>query len=30
MLVIGYGNLADARLEEAVRSLRAAVEAAAR
>jgi GntR family transcriptional regulator/MocR family aminotransferase len=30
VLVIGYGNLADARLEEAVRSLRAAVEAAAR
>lgn len=30
MLVVGYGNLADARLEEAVRSLRAAVEAAAR
>ena len=28
VLVIGYGNLADARLEEAVRSLRAAVEAA--
>jgi GntR family transcriptional regulator/MocR family aminotransferase len=30
VLVVGYGNLADARLEEAVRSLRAAVEAAAR
>ncbi|MGI5188357.1 PLP-dependent aminotransferase family protein [Promicromonospora sp. CA-289599] len=30
VLVLGYGNLADARLEEAVRSLRAAVEAAAR
>lgn len=30
VLVIGYGNLADARLEEAVRSLRAAAEAAAR
>jgi GntR family transcriptional regulator/MocR family aminotransferase len=30
VLVIGYGNLADPRLEEAVRSLRAAVEAAAR
>ncbi|MFC8801583.1 PLP-dependent aminotransferase family protein [Promicromonospora sp. NPDC057138] len=29
MLVVGYGNLADARLDEAVRSLRAAVEAAA-
>ncbi|WP_454860295.1 MocR-like pyridoxine biosynthesis transcription factor PdxR [Promicromonospora soli] len=29
MLVVGYGNLADARLEQAVRSLRAAVEAAA-
>lgn len=30
VLVVGYGNLADARLAEAVRSLRAAVEAAAR
>jgi GntR family transcriptional regulator / MocR family aminotransferase len=30
VLVVGYGNLADARLEEALRSLRAAVEAAAR
>jgi GntR family transcriptional regulator/MocR family aminotransferase len=30
VLVVGYGNLADARLEEAVRSLRAAVGAAAR
>jgi GntR family transcriptional regulator/MocR family aminotransferase len=30
VLVVGYGNLADARLEEAVRSLRAAVVAAAR
>jgi GntR family transcriptional regulator/MocR family aminotransferase len=30
VLVVGYGNLADARLEEAVRSLRAAVRAAAR
>jgi GntR family transcriptional regulator/MocR family aminotransferase len=28
VLVVGYGNLADARLAEAVRSLRAAVEAA--
>ncbi len=28
VLVIGYGNLADARLEEALRSLRAAVDAA--
>lgn len=30
VLVVGYGNLADARLEEALRSLRAAVDAAAR
>ncbi|MFI9488161.1 PLP-dependent aminotransferase family protein [Promicromonospora sp. NPDC052451] len=30
VLVVGYGNLADARLGEAVRGLRAAVEAAAR
>ena len=30
ILVVGYGNLADARLEEAVRGLRAAVEDAAR
>ena len=30
VLVVGYGNLADARLEEAVRGLRGAVEAAAR
>jgi GntR family transcriptional regulator/MocR family aminotransferase len=30
LLVVGYGNLADARLEQAVRILRTAVEAAAR
>lgn len=30
VLVVGYGNLADARLDAAVRGLRAAVEAAAR
>jgi GntR family transcriptional regulator/MocR family aminotransferase len=30
VLVVGYGNLADARVEQAVRILRAAVEAAAR